>query len=49
MVVGLGLDDQPADALDEELGSDQLGGDLVDRAGEEVLPQLQKSFWPSEG
>jgi hypothetical protein len=38
VVVGLELDDRPSDAVDEELGADQLGRDLVD-----VPPEVQES------
>ena len=35
VVIGLDLDDQAADVVDEQRGPDQFGGDLVDAAGEE--------------
>ena len=35
LVVGLDLDDPPADAVDEQRDADQVGRDLVDGAGEE--------------
>jgi hypothetical protein len=36
LVVGLDLDDRAPRAVEEELGADQLGRDLVDAAVEEV-------------
>ena len=34
--VGLGLDDRPADAVEEEAAADQVRGDVVDAAVEEI-------------
>jgi hypothetical protein len=42
-VVGLDLDDAPADAVDEECRADQLRRDLVDAAGEERGWKYQNS------
>ncbi|MFL5962618.1 MAG: hypothetical protein ACJ757_06970 [Gaiellaceae bacterium] len=38
VIVGLDLDDRPADAVDQELRADQLRRDLVD-----IPPQVQES------
>ena len=38
-LVALGLDDHAAAAVEEERAADQLAGDLVDRAVEEVAPR----------
>ena len=46
LVVGLDLDDHAADTVDVELGADELGGDLVDAAGETVHSAMRsKSTW----
>jgi hypothetical protein len=36
VVVRLDLDDRPADAVDQQRDAEQVGRDLVNRAGEEV-------------
>jgi hypothetical protein len=36
VVIGLDLDDPPADAVDQQRRPDQLGSDLVHAAGEET-------------
>ncbi len=41
LLVGLELDDDPSDAVDEELGSDQRDRDLVHVAREELGPQTR--------
>jgi hypothetical protein len=42
-VVGLDLDDPAADAVEEQRDADQLWGDLVDAAREEVRAEAQSS------
>lgn len=45
MMIGLDLDDDPADAVDQHGGPDQIGGDLTDAAREKA----RFSALPSRG